>query len=525
LQLLALLRDVPGARLTGDSTTAIRGVAYDSRAIEPGFLFAALRGGKRDGHDFLDQARARGAAAILSSRPPDARCADLAWVQVADERRGLALVSRNYYGRPDERMTMVGVTGTNGKTTVCHLIEAGLREAGLKPCLLGTVSYRYGRDETRADRTTPESLDLMRHLDRFATAGARSCAMEVSSHALALKRVAGIAYRAAVFTNLTQDHLDFHGGMEEYFQAKALLFRSLSPDAVAVLNADDAAAEGMAAVTTARVVTFGTSPRVHLRTTRVEAGLEATEVTLVPAPGLVAEAAPGAGTARAADANEPLALRSPLLGRHNAANLAAAAATLLALGAPREAVVRGIESVEGVPGRMERVDDGAGFLVLVDYAHTDDALAHLLDSVRALGPKRVITVFGCGGDRDRDKRPKMGFAAASRSDIVVVTSDNPRTEEPHGILQQILPGVRRALGVADGAPLPGDRCHVMVDRREAIARAVSLARPGDCVVIAGKGHETYQILGERTVPFDDRQVARDALRGGPGAIRGRAACE
>jgi UDP-N-acetylmuramoyl-L-alanyl-D-glutamate--2,6-diaminopimelate ligase len=259
LQLQSLLRDVPGARIAGEATTAIRGLAYDSRAVEPGFLFAALEGVTRDGHDFLEMARARGAAAILSSRPADPGYADLAWVQVEDDRRGLALVARNYYGRPDERLLMVGVTGTNGKTTVCHLLEAGLREAGMKPCLLGTVSYRYGRDETRADRTTPESLDLQRHLDRFATMGARSCAMEVSSHALALKRVAGISYRAAVFTNLTQDHLDFHGGMEEYFQAKALLFRALKPEAVAVLNADDAAAEGLAAVTSARVVTFGTS--------------------------------------------------------------------------------------------------------------------------------------------------------------------------------------------------------------------------------------------------------------------------
>jgi len=515
--LQALLRDVPGVRLAGDPTTAIRGLAYDSRAVEPGFLFAALAGEQRDGHDFLDQAKARGAAAILSSRPPDARSSDLAWVQVEDDRRGLALVSRNYYGRPDERMTMVGVTGTNGKTTVCHLLEAGLREAGLKPCLLGTVSYRYGRDETRADRTTPESLDLMRHLDRFATAGARSCAMEVSSHALALRRVAGISYGAAVFTNLTQDHLDFHGGMEDYFQAKALLFRALSPDAVAVLNADDAAAQGLAAVTSARVITYGSAPRVHLRTSGVRATLDGTEVTLLPAPGLVAD--------RAVGADAPIILRSPLLGLHNAENLAAAAAALLALGAPREALVRGLESVRGVPGRMERVDDGGAFLVLVDYAHTDDALAHLLDSVSALRPARIITVFGCGGDRDRDKRPKMGFAAASRSDVVVVTSDNPRTEEPRAIVEEILPGVRRALGADAGAPLPEDRCLVVVDRREAITRAVALARPGDCVVIAGKGHETYQILGERTLPFDDRQVARDVLRaGGSGALRGRAAC-
>ncbi|HZN02291.1 MAG TPA: UDP-N-acetylmuramoyl-L-alanyl-D-glutamate--2,6-diaminopimelate ligase [Candidatus Polarisedimenticolia bacterium] len=514
MQLQAVLRDIAGNQVSGDQTTAIRGIAYDSRQVEPGFLFAALEGEARDGHDFLDQARARGAVAVLSARPRDPRFPGLAWVQVEDARRGLALASRNYYGRPDERLMMLGVTGTNGKTTVCHLLEGGLREAGLRPCLLGTVSYRYGKDETRADRTTPESLDLQRHLDRFATAGARSCAMEVSSHALALRRVAGIAYRAAVFTNLTQDHLDFHSTMEEYFQAKALLFRSLKPDAVAVLNADDPAAERLAAVTGARVVTFGESARVHLRLSEVRATLAGTEVTLTPSRGL---------TDRGTE-DGPIAVRSPLLGRHNASNLAAAAATLLSVGVPAEAVPKGLAAVTGVPGRMERVDDGSAFIVLVDYAHTDDALTHLLESVRALQPKRVITVFGCGGDRDRDKRPKMGFAAASHSDIVVVTSDNPRTEDPHAIVRAILPGVARALGVDPGAPLPADRCHVLVDRREAIHRAVSLARPGDAVVIAGKGHEPYQILGERTVPFDDRQVARDALHGG-GAVRGRAACE
>jgi UDP-N-acetylmuramoyl-L-alanyl-D-glutamate--2,6-diaminopimelate ligase len=515
VQLQAVLRDIAGTRVSGDETTAIKGVAYDSRQVEPGFLFAALEGETRDGHDFLDQARTRGAVAILSARPRDARFSGLAWVQVEDDRRALALVSRNYYDRPDERLMMLGVTGTNGKTTVAHLLEGGLREAGLKPCLLGTVSYRYGKDETRADRTTPESLDLQRHLDRFATAGARSCAMEVSSHALALRRVAGISFRAAVFTNLTQDHLDFHGTMEEYFQAKALLFRSLKPDAVAVLNADDAAAERLAAVTGARVVTFGEAQRVHLRLTGVQATIAGTEVTLTPSPGLLPDR-------RAEDG--AIVLRSPLLGRHNASNLAAAAATLLSVGVPAEAVQKGLAAVTGVPGRMERVDDGGSFLVLVDYAHTDDALTHLLESVRALSPKRVITVFGCGGDRDRDKRPKMGFAAASQSDIVVVTSDNPRTEAPHAIVEAILPGVRRGLGIGDTAPLPEDRCEVLVDRRQAIDRAVSLARPGDAVVIAGKGHETYQILGERTVPFDDRQVARDALRGGGGAVRGRAAC-
>jgi UDP-N-acetylmuramoyl-L-alanyl-D-glutamate--2,6-diaminopimelate ligase len=520
VRLEELLRGVEGARISGDTSTPIRGVAYDSRAVEPGYLFAALRGSQRDGQGFVAQALGRGAAAILSSRPPatggGARPAEAArptaWVQVADDRRALALVARNYYGRPDERLEMLGVTGTNGKTTVCHLLEAALAEAGRKPCLLGTVSYRYGRDETRAERTTPESLDLMRHLDRFATAGARSCVMEVSSHALALRRVAGIAFRAAVFTNLTQDHLDFHGTMEAYLEAKGLLFRDLAPDAVAALNADDPASARLRALTRARVVTWGEAPAADLKIEACRTALDGIDLTLRP------------GGALAASGTAPLVLRSPLLGMPNARNLAAAAATGLALGLPREALERGLVAVRGVPGRFERVDDGGPFLVLVDYAHTDDALANLLASVRALKPLRILTVFGCGGDRDRAKRPKMGFAAASGSDVVFVTSDNPRSENPEHILEEILPGVRRAFGLDQGAELPGDRCQVIADRREAIARAVALARPGDAVVIAGKGHETYQILADRTIPFDDRQVAREALRGG-GAARGRAACE
>ncbi|MFQ5877898.1 MAG: Mur ligase family protein, partial [Acidobacteriota bacterium] len=253
MQLRLVLEDIPNARLWGDPATAVRGLAYDSRAVEPGFLFAALRGLKRDGIDFVAQALERGAAAVMASRPRG-RHAGVAWVQVEDDRRALALASRNYYGRPDARMTMLAVTGTNGKTTVAHLLEAILEEAGLKPCLLGTVLYRHGREEIRAERTTPESLDLHRLLDRFATAGARSCAMEVSSHSLALKRVAGIDFRAGVFTNLSRDHLDFHGDMESYLQAKALLFRGLRPDAVAVLNADDPHTAALRAATRARVV-------------------------------------------------------------------------------------------------------------------------------------------------------------------------------------------------------------------------------------------------------------------------------
>jgi UDP-N-acetylmuramoyl-L-alanyl-D-glutamate--2,6-diaminopimelate ligase len=500
MQLKQLLEGVPGATLTGDPATGVRGLAYDSRQVEPGFLFAALRGEKADGNAFVEQAIVRGAAAVLSSSPaPPAPRA--AWVQVADDRLGLALLARNYYGRPDGKMTMIGVTGTNGKTTIAFLLESILREAGMKPCLLGTVLYRYDRDEVRASHTTPESLDLMRLLDRFATGGARSCAMEVSSHALALRRVAGIRYGAAVFTNLTQDHLDFHHTMEEYFEAKAALFRDLTEDAVAVLNADDPYAARLRALTRARVFQFGFTVRSDVQVVQVTPSTAGTEVVLGVSPGIAAPQA------------LRLTLRSPLIGRPNGWNLAAAASIGFALGLPPDVIVRGLEAFRGVSGRFERIDLSRPYDVLIDYAHTEDAMQNLLTAVRELRPRRLITVFGCGGDRDRGKRAPMGYAAASLSDVVVVTSDNPRSEDPLAILEEILPGVRRALGTRAGAPPDEARCLVVPDRREAIHRALALAREGDCVVIAGKGHETYQILGDRTVPFDDREVAREFVRG------------
>jgi UDP-N-acetylmuramoyl-L-alanyl-D-glutamate--2,6-diaminopimelate ligase len=486
MQIARVLESVPVVRWDGEAALSVRGLAYDSRQIEPGFLFAAVRGERLDGNDYVDQAFDRGAVAVLSSRPAPARRRGV-WVQVADDRLALAIAARNYYGRPDDRLTMVGITGTNGKTTVAFLVEAVLREAGLRPALLGTVLYRFERDETRAARTTPESLDLYRLIDRFATAGARSCAMEVSSHALALQRVAGIAWRAAVFTNLTQDHLDFHRTMEDYFEAKLRLFRDLSESATAIINTDDPRAAAVRGATRARALTFGVAPSADVRIAEVRATSRGTEVALRIPGGLL------------------LRVRSPLLGRPNAGNLAAAAAVGTAVGLPPDVIARGLESVTGINGRFERIETGQPYDVLVDYAHTDDALRNLLRAVRELGPRRILTVFGCGGDRDRSKRPLMGLAAAEASDLVVVTSDNPRSEDPDRIIADILPGVRRAL------PDP-DRCLVIPDRREAIRRALAIAAPGDCVVIAGKGHETYQILGDRTVPFDDREVVREALR-------------
>ncbi len=512
MQIWQLLEGIPGADLSGSPATPIRGLSYDSRSIEPGYLFAALRGQKSDGNEFLDQAIDKGAVAVLSHRDAGRFARKVAWVRVDNERRGLALAARNYYDRPDGRLTMIGVTGTNGKTTVCFLLESILKEAGLKPCLLGTVLYRYNRDETRAGRTTPESLDLYRLLDRYATAGAASCAMEVSSHSLALDRVAGIAFRAAVFTNLTQDHLDFHETMERYFEAKAMLFRGLDEQAVAVLNSDDPHTGRLRGMTRARVVTFGESDHADVRLEKIRATLTGTEVRLSIA------GVPGAPGRPA----EPLEVRAPLLGRPNAFNIGAAAAAALALGVPRQAVVAGLGEVRGVPGRFERIDTGQPFTVLVDYAHTDDALRVLLLAARDLRPRRIITVFGCGGDRDRVKCPLMGFAAASGSDVVVVTSDNPRSEDPMAIIQDILPGARRAITGDPAGPLNPERCLVIPDRKEAIRRALSLAVEGACVVIAGKGHETYQILGDRTIPFDDREVARELLRSARSA-RGHAA--
>ncbi len=510
MQLTKVLDSVPVVRWEGDHALPVRGLAYDSRQIEPGFLFVAVRGERLDGNDFVDQAFDRGATAVLSARPAPARPRG-AWVQVADDRLALAIAARNYYDHPDERMTMVGITGTNGKTTVAFLVEAILRQAGLRPALLGTVLYRFERDETKASRTTPESLDLYRLIDRYATAGARSCAMEVSSHALALQRVAGITWRAAVFTNLTQDHLDFHHTMEDYFQAKLLLFRGLPESSVAIVNADDPRAGAVRAATRARVVTFGEDPSADVRIAEVRATSRGTEVGL-----RIATTPDGGG----APAGLLLRIRSPLLGRPNASNLAAAAAVGLATGVGADVIARGLETVTGINGRFERIETGQPYDVLVDYAHTDDALRNLLRAVRELGPRRIVTVFGCGGDRDRTKRPLMGFAAAAHSDLVVVTSDNPRTEDPDRIIADILPGVRRAhsrmdatgAGEAQSEAIDPDRCLVIPDRREAIRRALALAAAGDCVVIAGKGHETYQILGDRTVPFDDREVVREVLR-------------
>jgi UDP-N-acetylmuramoyl-L-alanyl-D-glutamate--2,6-diaminopimelate ligase len=473
---------LPGSTLHGDGSLEVRAVAHDSRGALADALFVAIRGQLADGNQFVDAALKKGAVAVASEAEPRP---DVPWLRVRDAREALATLSAAVLGQPSRALELVGVTGTNGKTTTCYLIDAALRACGRNVGLLGTVQYRIGERIAEAARTTPESSDLQRLFAEMRDAGCSHAVMEVASHALALKRVHGCAFRVAVFTNLTRDHLDFHGDMDGYFAAKRRLFAELlRADGVAVINADDARADELRAASRGRVLTYAVSAPADVGTEGLVAGIAGTRF-------------------RARTPAGSFEVDTPLVGRFNVQNLLAAIASAVALELPLEKALAGLSAMRGAPGRMERVDAGQDFTVLVDYAHTDDALRNLLETVRALGPRRVITVFGCGGDRDRTKRPLMGAVAARLSDVVIVTSDNPRSEPPEAIIAEILRGIRPGRAFSQ---------HTLPDRREAIARALELAEPGDCVVIAGKGHEGYQELRERSIPFDDRQVTRDVLK-------------
>ena len=482
MRLADLLARLPGAELRGEASVEVTEIAHDSRRVSPGALFVAIRGAVADGNQFVDAARKKGAVAVVSEEEPRG---DGAWVRVASARRALAELSAALLGDPAAALDLVGVTGTNGKTTTTYLVDSAVRAAG-EPCgLLGTIEYRVGNRVAEAVRTTPESSDLQALFREMKDAGCRRAVLEVSSHSLALDRVHGLAFKVAVFTNLTRDHLDFHGDMDAYFAAKRILFeRLLREDGHGIVNLDDDRAEELVRASRGTVWTYSVEkPSADLFAEDVRLSLSGTRfLAKTPAGDLDVE--------------------TPLLGLFNVHNTLGALGAGLALGLPPDAVRRGIAALRGVPGRMERVDAGQGFTVLVDYAHTDDALKNLLETVRGLKPRRVVTVFGCGGDRDRTKRPLMGMVAARLSDVVVLTSDNPRSEPPEAILEEIRRGIP-ASRAAETIVLP--------DRREAIARALGMGEEGVVVVIAGKGHEPYQVLRDRTVPFDDRQVARDIL--------------
>jgi len=462
----------------------VRGLEYDSRRVEPGCLFFALRGAKTDGRLYAEDALKRGAVAVAGDQPaPEGFPAP--WILVEDARRALAVASRNFFSRPDESLVTVGITGTNGKTTTAFVLDSIFNAAGKTTALIGTIEYRIRGEKRSAPNTTPESLDLFRILAELEQAGGTHVTMEVSSHALALGRVFGLRFHTAVFTNLTRDHLDFHGTMEAYFAAKQMLFEGCGapPPAWAAVNMDDPAGRRLKLAPSTRLLRYGVESRADVRAENISLG----------AGGLKFEMFTPAGR---------VAVRSALIGLINVYNLLAASSAALACGFDLATICAGIEQCRSVAGRFERIDMGQPFSVVVDYAHTDDALRNLIRAARSLSPNRVITVFGCGGDRDRTKRPLMGEAAAEGSDLVVLTSDNPRSEDPLAIMNDVMVGLRRY-----DVPLITEP-----DRRKAIRLALEEARTGDLVLVAGKGHETYQILADRTIPFDDREVVREVLR-------------
>ncbi len=489
MELRSLLAHLPDHTVVqGDPAVDIPGLAYDSREVRPGDLFVCWRGLRFDGHDFAADALARGAAGVVAERPVEGAPVQ---VLVPDGREALARLSAALYGFPSRRLRLIGVTGTNGKTTTTHLIKAILEEAGHKVGLIGTIRHLVGDEVLESHRTTPESLDLQRLLFHMAERGMDYAVMEVSSHAMALRRTLGTEYDVAVFTNVTRDHLDFHESFDDYVAAKALLFRSLDPGGsksrkAAVVNMDDPHAAAVADGCRVPVIGYGVG-----RPTDVYA----TDAIVRPS-GVTYDAHTPAGM---------LPLHLQLTGRFNVYNSLAAVAVGWHEGVPLATIRRALEKVPGVPGRLERVDRGQDFTVLVDYAHTPDSLENVLQTCRGFAAGRVIVVFGCGGDRDPGKRPVMGAIAARLADVVIITSDNPRSEDPEAICRQVEAGVLEA-----GSP-PGG-CHVIVERRDAIRAAIDLARPGDIVLIAGKGHETYQVFHDRTVHFDDREEAAHALK-------------
>jgi UDP-N-acetylmuramoyl-L-alanyl-D-glutamate--2,6-diaminopimelate ligase len=495
-----LLTGLEGCHVSGDDQLTVPAVAYHSQDVVPGSVFVALKGARTDGHRFLEAALNRGARVIVTEQeltPPSG----VTVVRVPDARLALAHLAAAFYRHPSRELVLVGITGTNGKTTTTYLLEAILDAAGHRTGVVGTVNYRMGSRTWPAPVTTPESLDLQRLLREMRSHDVSHVFLEVSSHALDLRRVDCATFAAGVFTNLSQDHLDYHLEMDGYFAAKSRLFLELlangrAAGGTAVLNLDDPRGEELHRRVCAPTLTYGMHPRSQVRPL----------VTRFQRHGLEARITTPAGEVE---------INSRLVGPFNLANILAATATALTLGLTLEEVARGIAALNGVPGRLERFGPLEGPAVFVDYAHTPAALASALKALRALNFSRMITVFGCGGDRDRSKRPLMGQAAAAASQLVVVTSDNPRSEEPMSIIREIEGGLKaqNIPCLTKTAARQGNSGYLVVpDRREAIRLAVELSRPGDAVLVAGKGHENYQIRGQQRLHFDDREEVLEALQ-------------
>ncbi len=479
-----VVAQIPGIQTQGSLDVDIRGIAYDSRSVKKGDLFVAIKGEKSDGTRFVPQAIEKGAVAVASEAPMEP-APGTACIRVGDDRRFLAEISKAFFGNPSERLKLVAITGTNGKTTTSYLMESIYGGSEMRACLVGTIGMKIGSQSFHSEHTTPESSDLTGFFAQAADEGCTVGVLEVSSHSLSLKRVYGMRFRVGVFMNLTRDHLDFHKDMESYFRAKQILFSAENGNRVesAVINIDDPYGKRLAANVGCNLVSFGFNKEASIHVVDFHSRVDGTDLTLHTPAG-------------------EIRYQLKLIGRPNIYNVMAATGAALSLGIPLDQIQKGIEALTGVPGRVERVDAGQDFAVIVDYAHSPDALENLLNTVAQLPHGKLITVFGCGGDRDKTKRPIMGEIAAKMSDFVFATSDNPRSEDPLQILKEIENGMR-------GGPAP---YVVQPDRRKAIEAAVSIANKGDVVVIAGKGHEDYQILGTQTIHFDDREIARELIR-------------
>lgn len=485
-----LFREIDVVEKRGNLNIGISGISYDSRKIRPGFAFVCVEGYKTDGHIYVKSAIDNGASAVVAQKAVEVP-EGIPLILVRDSRQALALMGAAIAGYPARKLKMTGVTGTNGKTTTVFLAEKILQEAGYKTGLIGTIMNKIGDRVLPVTNTTPESLDLQLLLKEMADNAVSHVVMEVSSHALELDRVAGVEYDTAVFTNITQDHLDFHQTMENYLAAKKKLFTNLNRYSAkngnkhAIINIDDPRGGELAKASSARVLTYGIENDCDIRAYHIN----------LRADGMTFEVSTPRGE---------ITLNLHLTGRFNVYNTLAAVAVGFVNDIDLPVMKIALESVKGVPGRLEKVDEGQPFAVFVDYAHTPDGLENIVKAARALTKGRVITLFGCGGDRDRTKRPIMGEIAARLSDYAVLTSDNPRTEDPLFILSEVEAGVRRAADRSKYSVIP--------DRREAIAYAIGLAQPGDVVLIAGKGHETYQLVQDKVLHFDDREVAREILK-------------
>lgn len=483
MRLRQLIKVLDNSKLSPDiSDFQVRGISCSSQSILPGFVFVAIKGNRDDGHKFIQEAIKRGVRAVVTQGhyPGLKFKEDISFIEVPDTRRALASLASEFYGCPSEKIKVAGITGTNGKTTVSYLIEAVLKEAHFNPAVIGTVNYRFKDRVFAAKNTTPGPLEIQSMLAQMWKGGVKYAIIEVSSHALDQERVAKIDFHSAIFTNLTQDHLDYHSTLENYFQAKAKLFKSLKSSSFCVINNDDIYGRKLKKLTRAEIITYGITDYADVIAKDIKLGVCQTEFEVQASKG-------------------KLDIKTHLIGRHNVYNILACVAWAIKEGLKLEVIKSAVQKFILVPGRLERIDSRGDITVFVDYAHTEDALKNVIMSLRQVSGGRIIVVFGCGGERDRSKRPKMGRVVTTLADYAIITNDNPRSEDPGEIISAIRSGISKV------------NYRVILDRKRAINQALSIAKSGDVVLIAGKGHEDYQILKNKTIRFDDREVARECL--------------